>query len=266
MNSAFISIHPNAKIGANVTIEPFTTIAADTEIGDGTWIGPNVTIMSGARIGKNCKIFPGAVIAGVPQDLKFQGEDSLAIIGDGTVVRECVTVNRGTSASGKTLIGKNCLIMAYVHVAHDCLIGDNCILANAVQLAGHVEMADFVIIGGTSAVHQFVKIGAHAMISGGSLVRKDIPPYVKAAHEPLSFVGVNALGLRRRGFNADKIEEVKEIYRNIYQKGMNNSDALAFIEKEMPETSERNDIVGFIRASKRGIIRAGGSSSDADMF
>jgi UDP-N-acetylglucosamine acyltransferase len=264
MLQSFVSIHPDAKIGENVQIESFTTIYKDVEIGEGTWVGPNVTIMSGARIGKNCKIYPGAVIAGTPQDLKFQGEESLAIIGDNTVIRECVTVNRGTSESGKTIIGKNCLIMAYVHVAHDCVIGDNCILVNAVQLAGHVEMGDFAIIGGMSAVHQFVKIGAHVMISGGSLVRKDVPSYVKAAHEPLSFVGVNSLGLRRRGFSTPKIEEIKEIYRYIYQRGMNNSDALNAVEAELPACQERDLITAFVRASKRGVIRSGLEHTNSD--
>lgn len=266
MNRALVSIHPDAKIGENVVIDPFTCIAADTEIGDGTYIASNVTIMPGARIGKNCKIFPGAVIAGTPQDLKFQGEDSLAIIGDNTVIREFVTVNRGTSASGKTVIGSNCLIMAYVHVAHDCIIGNNCILVNAVQLAGHVEIDDYAILGGKAGVHQFVKIGAHVMVAGGAVVRKDVPPYVKAAHEPLSYAGINSLGLRRRGFSADKIEEIKEIYRCIYQRGMNNSDALAFVEKEMPETPERNEIIRFIRQAKRGIIRGNSSTVDSGEF
>lgn len=248
-------VHPQAKIADNVVIEPFVTIHKNVEIGEGTWIGSNVTIMPGARIGKNCRIFPGAVISAIPQDLKFGGEDSLAIIGDGTTIRECVTVNRGTTALGKTEIGQNCLLMAYVHVAHDCIVGNNVIMANSVQLAGHIEIGDFAIIGGMSAVHQFVKIGPHVMISGGSLVRKDVPPYSKAAREPLSYEGVNSVGLRRRGFSAEKIAEIQEIYRNLYLRGLNNSKAILKIEAEMPASRERDEILTFIRESDRGIMK-----------
>ena len=193
-----------AKIGDNVTVEPFTTIAPDVEIGEGTWIGPNVTIMDGARIGKNCKIFPGTVISAVPQDLKFEGENSYVIIGDNTTIRECVTINRGTKSLGHTKIGNNCLIMATAHIAHDCVLGDNVIIVNGCGVAGHVEIGDFAIIGGITAIHQFSRIGKHAMISGGSLIRKDIPPYVKVAREPLSYAGINSVGLRRRGFSNEK--------------------------------------------------------------
>ncbi|MFN6946778.1 MAG: acyl-ACP--UDP-N-acetylglucosamine O-acyltransferase [Cytophagaceae bacterium] len=255
MNQPLAYIHPQAEIANNVVIEPFSTIHKNVEIEEGTWIGSNVTIMEGARIGKNCKIFPGAVIAGVPQDLKFRGEDTLAIIGDNTVIRECVTVSRGTTDKYKTVIGRNCLVMAYVHVAHDCVIGNNCILANAVQLAGHVLVDDFAIVGGSSAVHQFVKIGAHAMISGGALVRKDVPPFTKAAREPLSYCGINSIGLRRRGFSNEKISEIQDIYRTIYLKGLNNSKALDFIELNFPPTKEKDEILNFIRGSDRGIMK-----------
>lgn len=248
-------VHPQARIADNVVIEPFVTIHKNVEIGEGTWIGSNVTIMPGARIGKNCRIFPGAVISAIPQDLKFGGEDSLAIIGDGTTIRECVTINRGTSALGKTEIGQNCLLMAYVHVAHDCMVGNHVIMANSVQLAGHIEIGDYAIIGGMSAVHQFVKIGSHVMISGGSLVRKDVPPYSKAAREPLSYEGVNSVGLRRRGFSAEKIAEIQEIYRNLYLRGLNNAKAILKIEAEMPATRERDEILTFIRESDRGIMK-----------
>ncbi|MCL4170044.1 UNVERIFIED_CONTAM: hypothetical protein GTU68_066270, partial [Idotea baltica] len=200
MNQPLAYVHPEAKIAQNVVIEPFTSISKDVTVGEGTWIGPNVTIMEGARIGKNCKIFPGAVIAAEPQDLKFDGEYTTVEIGDNSTIRECVTINRGTTDKYKTVVGKNCLVMAYVHIAHDCILGNNVILANGVQLAGHILIDDFVFIGGTTAVHQFVKIGAHAMIAGGSLVRKDVPPFIKAAREPLSFAGVNSIGLRRREF------------------------------------------------------------------
>jgi UDP-N-acetylglucosamine acyltransferase len=245
MNRNLTNIHPNAKLHPTVVVEPFSTIYEDVEIGEGTWIGPNVTIMEGARIGKNCKIFPGAVISGTPQDLKFEGEKTETFIGDNTTIREYVTVSRGTSDKLKTVIGSNCLLMAYVHIAHDCFVGDNCIIANAVQVAGHVEMSDHVIIGGSSAVHQFVKIGAHSIISGGSLVRKDVPPYVKAAREPLSYCGVNMIGLKRRGFSQDDISEIQEIYRRLFMNGENYTKATGNIEKEMPETDLRNIVLDF---------------------
>jgi UDP-N-acetylglucosamine acyltransferase len=248
-------IHPEAKLGANVTVDPFSVIHADVEIGEGTWIGSNVTIYPGARIGKNVRIFPGAVISAVPQDLKFGGEITTAVIGDNTTIRECVTVNRGTSDKLKTVIGQNCLIMAYVHVAHDCLIGDNCIVANAVQLAGHVTVGDFAIIGGSSAVHQFAHIGRHVMISGGSLVRKDVPPFTKAGREPLSYAGINSIGLRRREFNDEQVAEIQETYRYIYQKGLNNQEALIQIEQNIPASAHRDEIVHFIRNSERGIMK-----------
>jgi UDP-N-acetylglucosamine acyltransferase len=211
-------IHPGAKIAKNVVVEPFTSIDKDVVIGEGTWIGSNVTIMSGARIGKNVSIFPGSVISAVPQDLKFKGEDTTAVIGDNTTIRECVTINRGTSDRNKTKIGKNCLIMAYSHVAHDCFIGDNCIFSNNSTLAGHVTVGDHVILAGMVAVHQFCSIGNHAFVAGGSLVRKDIPPYVKAAREPISYVGINSVGLRRRGFDSSVIMQIQSIYRTLYQK------------------------------------------------
>jgi len=249
------NIHRDAKIDKNVTIDSFTTIYSDVEIGEGTWIGPNVTIMDGARIGKNCRIFPGAVIAAIPQDLKFAGEKTFVHIGDNTTIRECVTVNRGTAAKGETIIGSNCLLMAYVHIAHDCHVGNNCILVNGVAVAGEVEIDDWAIIGGISAIHQFVRIGAHVMISGGSLVRKDVPPYVKAAREPLSYVGINSVGLRRRSFTNEAITTIQDTYRVLYQKGYNNTKALEIIEAEIPQTAERNHIIDFIRKSQRGIMR-----------
>ena len=251
----FSSVHPDAQIGNNVEIGPFSTIEADVIIGNDTWIGPNVTIMNGARLGSNCEVFPGAVISAVPQDLKFEGETSLAIIGDNTTVRECATINRGTSASGKTEVGKNCLIMAYAHIAHDCKIGNNCIIVNSVALGGHVTMGDYAIIGGLSAVHQFVSIGKHAMVSGGSLIRKDVPPYVKAAREPLSFVGINSIGLRRRGFSDDKIKEIQAIFRILFQNNNNNSQALLKIETEINASPERDEIISFVQNSGRGIMK-----------
>ncbi len=249
------SIDPSAKIAENVSIGPFTTIHGDVEIGEGTWISSNVTIFNGTRIGKNCKIYPGAVIASTPQDLKFDGEKTYVKIGDNTDIRECVTISRGTKDRFETSIGSNCLLMAYVHIAHDCIVGNNCILANAVQLAGHVIIDDFAIVGGVSAVHQFVKIGAHSMVSGGSLVRKDVPPYIKAGREPLSYAGINSIGLRRRGFSNETINEIQEIYRFLFLKGLNNSKALEAVETELPASRERDLIITFFRESDRGIMK-----------
>lgn len=262
MNNNLVVIHPNARIGKNVKIDPFTMIHDNVEIGDDTWIGSNVTIFPGARIGKNCNIFPGAVISAVPQDLKFHGEETTAVIGDHTTIREFVTINRGTQALGKTEVGSHNLLMAYVHVAHDCVVGNHCILANGATLAGHITIDDFAIIGGLSAIHQFVQIGAHVMISGGSLVRKDVPPFVKAAHEPLSYVGINSVGLRRRGFSNEKISEIQNIYRTIFVKGFSNSHALDVVQNEMAATPERDQILAFIRQSTRGIMK--GYSKDED--
>ena len=255
MKQPLAYIHPDAKIAPNVVIEPFSVIDKNVKIEEGTWIGPNVNIFEGARIGKNVKIFPGASISAIPQDLKFSGEDTNAVIGDNTVIRECVTISRGTKDKFKTKIGNNCLLMAYVHVAHDCNIGDHCILVNAVQIAGHVDIEDYAIIGGASAIHQFVKIGTHAMVSGGSLVRKDVPPYTKAAREPLSYSGINSIGLRRRGYSSDKIIEIQEIYRQIYLRGKNNSMALDILELEMKPSKERDEIIRFVRSSDRGIMK-----------
>lgn len=261
MNQPLAFIHPNAKIAKNVVVEPFTTINNDVEIGEGTWIGSNVTIFPGARIGRNCKIYPGAVISAEPQDLKFAGEYTTVEIGDNTVIRECATINRGTTDRLKTVVGSNCLIMAYVHVAHDCVVGNNVVIANTVQIAGHVKIGDFSIIGGSSAIRQFVHIGSHTMISGGSLIRKDVPPFIKAAREPLSYAGVNSIGLRRRGFTPETISAIQEIYRIIYLAKLNNSEALDKVELEMPATAERDEIIHFVRNSERGIIRTGSAKN-----
>ena len=226
MSQSLNYIHPSVRIGTNVQIDPFTTVHANVEIGDNTWIGSNVTIFEGARIGKNCRIFPGAVISAIPQDLKFKGEDTSAIIGDNTTIRECVTINRGTSAMGRTEVGSNCLLMAYVHVAHDCIIGNQVILANSVNLAGHVTIEDWAILEGYVGVSQFMHIGAHSFIAGQSGVRKNVPPFVKAAREPLSYTGINAVGLRRRGYSDEVINDIQEFYRLIYLRGHNVSKAL----------------------------------------
>lgn len=255
MNQPLAYIHPRAKIARNVVVEPFSTIHSNVKIGSGTWIGSNVTIMEGARIGKNCRIFPGAVISAIPQDLKFEGEDSLTVIGNDVTIRECVTINRGTKASGKTVIGDNCLLMATCHVAHDCVVGDNSIIVNGVALGGHVIIGKHAVIGGLSAIHQFIHIGDYAMVSGGSLVRKDVPPYTKAAKEPLSYVGINSVGLRRKGFSTEKIREIQNIYRVLYQKNYNTSQALGILEAEFEATDERDDVILFIRNSQRGIMK-----------
>lgn len=255
MKQPLAYVHPDAKIADNVVIEPFVSIDHDVEIGEGTRIGSSVTILPGTRIGKNCKIFPGAVIGATPQDLKFRGEYTTVEIGDNTTIREFVTINRGTAARNKTTVGNNCLIMAYVHIAHDCKVGNNVILVNNTQLAGEVIVDDWAIISGMTAVHQFCHIGTHVMISGGSLVRKDVPPFIKAGREPLSYVGINSIGLRRRQYNNDKIREVQDIYRYIYQKGLNTAQAVEIIEAEMPATPERDEVLLFVKDSKRGIIR-----------
>ncbi|GAB2997096.1 acyl-ACP--UDP-N-acetylglucosamine O-acyltransferase [Cyclobacterium sediminis] len=255
MISKLSEISEKAHLGENVSIEAFTSVHPDVEIGEGTWIGSNVTIYPGARIGKNCRIFPGAVIAAIPQDLKFNGEPSLVEIGDNTTIREFVTINRGTADKQTTKIGNNCLIMAYVHIAHDCMIQNRVIIANSVQVAGHVTIDDWAFVGGSSAIHQFVKIGMHSMISGGSLVRKDVPPFTKAAREPLSYAGVNSLGLRRRGFESHTISEIQEVYRFLFLNNWNNSKALEEIEINLPATKERDEIVNFIRSSERGVMK-----------
>ena len=255
MNQPLSYVHPQAKIADTVVIEPFVTIHKNVIIGENTWIGSHVTIMEGARIGKNCKIFPGAVISAVPQDLKFKGEDTETVIGDNVIIREFATINRGTKANLQTVVGNNCLIMAYAHIAHDCVIGNNCILANASSLAGHINIDDWAILGGLVAVHQFVSIGAHAFISGGALVRKDVPPYCKAAREPLSYVGINSIGLRRRGYSSERIEDIQNIYRTLFVKGYNISQAISIIEADLPATPERDEIISFIQNSKRGIMK-----------
>jgi UDP-N-acetylglucosamine acyltransferase len=247
-------IDPAAKIAENVTIEPFATIKGDVEIGSGSWIGPNVVIDDGARIGKNVKVFAGAVISSIPQDLKYKGEYTTAEIGDNSIIREYVTVNRGTSHSQRTIVGKNVLLMAYTHVAHDCIILDHAILANAVNLAGHVTVDEFAIIGGMSAIHQFCRIGAHSILAGGSLVGKDIPPFVKAARYPISFAGVNTVGLMRRNYSADSIHKIKEMYHLLYLSGYNTSQALTEIEGQFEATQERDMILQFIRGSQMGIM------------
>ena len=248
-------IDPQARLAQNVVVDPFSVIHKDVEIGEGSWIGSNVTIYPGARIGKNCRIFPGAVIAAVPQDLKFDGEETLVIIGDNTTIRECVTINRGTKDKFKTEVGSNCLIMAYTHLAHDCIVGSNVIIANGVQVAGHVLIQDHARIGGLSAIHQFGIVGRNVMIEGGSMVSKDVPPFVKAGRYPLTYEGVNSVGLRRAGFSNEKINEIQDIYRVLFVHNTNLSKALDIVERELSPSLERDEILSFIKNSDRGVLK-----------
>jgi UDP-N-acetylglucosamine acyltransferase len=248
-------VHPNAIIGKNVTIEPFAYVDEGVEIGDNTWIGPHATVMRGTTIGKNCKVFPGAVVGAIPQDLKYAGENSVLIVEDNVTIRECCTLNRGTAASMMTKVGANTLLMAYVHVAHDCFIGRNCVIANNVNLAGHITIGDHVVLGGVTAVHQFVKIGDHVIVGGGSLVRKDIPPYVKAAREPLSYAGVNSVGLSRRGYSREQINAIHDIYRILFVKHRNVKNAVIEIETTLPASDYKEKILEFVFQAERGLMK-----------
>jgi UDP-N-acetylglucosamine acyltransferase len=249
------SISLKAKIGVNTTIGAFAVIEDDVEIGENCWIGPHVILMNGTRLGNNCRVFPGAVIGAIPQDLKFNNEYTTVNIGNNVTIREYCTINRGTDAAQRTAIGDNCLLMAYVHVAHDCIIGRNCILANNVTLAGHITIDDFARIGGLAAVHQFVRIGRHTMIGGGSLVRKDVPPYVLAAREPLSYAGINRVGLRRAKMDSTTIHHIEDIYRELFVKGYSVKRALDLIQTKVEPSSFRDEIVAFVKEAKRGLMR-----------
>jgi len=255
MISKLASISSDAKLGNNVSVAPFTSIYDDVIIGDNTKIGPNVTIYSGTRIGKNCEIFPGAVIGAVPQDLKFEGEYTTAEIGDNTIIRECVTIHRGTKDRFKTVVGNNCLLMGYVHVAHDCLIGNNVILANYTGLSGHVQIDDYAILEGKVAAQQFMHIGAHSFIAGASLIRKNVPPFVRAAREPLSYAGITAVGLRRRNFTEEDIKLIENIYRILFVQNNNISKGIAALHEELPGSPLKQQVIDFINASEKGIIR-----------
>ena len=255
MISPLAYVHPDAKLGNNVTVEPFASIAGDVVIGDDCWIGTGAVIHDGARIGKGCRIHTAASIACLPQDLKFAGEVTTAEIGDYNDIREYVTISRGTASKGKTVVGDHNLLMAYVHVAHDDVVGSHCVIANRVSLAGEVQVDNYAVIGGGALVHQFCHIGPHVMLQGGALVNKDIPPFVKAGREPIAYAGVNSIGLRRRNFTNEQISEIQEIYRYLYLSGMNFSDAIDRIEAELPATKERDEIILFVRNAKRGIIR-----------
>lgn len=255
MNQPLASIHPDAKIAPGVIIDPFVFVAGDVEIGEGTHLHAGSVVLDGARIGRNCKIHSGAVVSGIPQDLKFKGEVTTAVIGDGTTLRECATVNRGTASKGTTIVGENCLIMAYTHIAHDCVVGNKVIISNASQIAGEVVIGNQAVIGGGSLIHQFCHIGAHVMMQGGSLVNKDVPPYIVCGRQPISYAGINVVGLRRRGFTAEQIAHLQEIYRIIFSSDLNTTDALESVENTVPDTEMRNEIISFIRSSHRGILK-----------
>ena len=248
-------VDPAAVIDPTAEIGPFAYIEANVEIGARTKIMANASVLSGTRLGADCTVFPSAVVGARPQDLKFKGEDTLAIIGDHTVIRECATVHRGTASKGKTIVGNYCLIMAYSHVAHDCLLHDHIIMSNATQLAGEVVVDEYAILGGGSLVHQFTHVGAHSMTQGGTKVNKDIPPFVIAAREPVSFCGINAVGLSRRGFTKEQVTAIQDTYRLIYMSGLNVSQALQQINETLPQSTERDAIINFITTSPRGVIR-----------
>ena len=264
MISPLASIHPNAKLGNNVTVEPFAVIHDNVIIGDDSHIMSHAVLMPFSRIGKGCRIFPGAVIAAIPQDLKFIGEETTAEVGDYSTIRECVTINRGTVDKWKTVIGKNCLLMAYAHVGHDCIIGDNVILVNSVQLAGHVEIGDYAIIGGLTGARQFVRIGAHTYIAGHTVIRKDVPPYVKAAREPMSYMGLNIVGLQRRKFLPEQIQTISEIYHLLFIQNYSTSKAVELISQQVPDSVLKNEILGFIANTKNGIIKRYSKISSED--
>jgi UDP-N-acetylglucosamine acyltransferase len=253
--SHLANVHPQAKLGEGVTIEPFATVQGDVEIGDGSWIGPNAVIQDGARLGREVKVFPGAVVSTVPQDLKYRGEYTTVIIGNRSIIREFATINRGTSAADTTVLGDDVLIMAYAHVAHDCILGNRVIIANTVNIAGHVTVEDNAIVGGSCAIHQFVRIGQHSMIGGGSLVRKDVPPFIIAAREPLSYAGVNYRGLQRRGYTQEQIRAVQEVYRKIFLSGLNITQAIEAVEHDLPASTERDTILDFVRKCERGLCK-----------
>ncbi|MBN8680942.1 MAG: acyl-ACP--UDP-N-acetylglucosamine O-acyltransferase [Chitinophagales bacterium] len=252
----FRDVHPKARIGNNVHIGNFTTIEEDVTIGDNCWIGPNVTIMNGARLGDNCRVYPGSVLSAPPQTKVHLDEAATLEIGSGTIIRECCTLNRGNkNFEGTTIIGENCLVMAYVHIAHDCKVGHDSVLANNVTLAGHIEVGEWATLGGMVAVHQFVRIGAQVMVGGGSLVRKDVPPFITAAREPLCYAGINSIGLRRRGFSKEEMHHIEDIYRILYVRGNSVKKALKIIETEIPDSLHKSTIVDFATQSKRGIIK-----------
>ncbi len=248
-------IHKQVKLADDLKVGPFSIINNEVQIGDGTEIGSHVWIDSGTIIGKNCKIYHGAVLGTLPQDLKFEGEKTFLAIGDETTIREYATLNRGTKYRGKTVVGKNCFIMSYAHVAHDCLLGDHVILANSANLAGHVEIGDWAIIGGVVPVHQFVKIGAHSIVGGGFRVQKDVCPYALVAGYPLKTMGLNRIGLKRRGFSEKTLKILEKTFRILFKSKLNTSQAVERIKAEVELIPEVKTILDFIAKSKRGLIK-----------
>ena len=255
MISPLAYIDPEAKIGNNVEIGPFVFIDKNVVIGDNNVIMPNANILYGARIGNGNKIFPGAVIGAVPQDLKFQGEETTAEVGDNNLIRENVTINRGTAAKGKTVVGSNNLLMEGVHVAHDAIVGSGCIIGNSTKLAGEIVIDDNSIISASVLMHQFCRVGGFGMLQGGCRFSKDIPPYIIAGRDPITYCGINIVGLRRRGFSTELIENIHNTYRIIYNSGKNVKEALEQVKQEVPMSPEIQYIIDFIESSKRGIIR-----------
>ncbi len=255
MISTLASVHPGAKLGNNIIIEPFAVVHDNVTVGDNSIIMSHAVLMPFSRIGKNCKIFPSAVIGAMPQDLKFAGEDTTVEIGDSTTIREFVTVNRGTKDKWKTVIGNHSLLMAYAHVAHDCTIGNHVIIANGVQLAGHVDIGDYAIIGGLSGAHQFTRIGAHTYIAGHTVIRKDVPPYIKAAREPMSYMGLNIVGLQRRKFLSEQIDTLSKIYHLLFVGNHSTSTAIKLINEQVSDGELKNEVLQFVQDSKIGIIK-----------
>jgi UDP-N-acetylglucosamine acyltransferase len=246
-------IDEQAYVGDGVAVGAYAVIGPNVRIGDGTQIGPHVVIERDTQIGRDCRIHPGAVVGGDPQDLKYAGESSDLVIGDRTVIRECVTVNRGTMARGRTELGTDCLIMAYAHIAHDCVLGDHVILSNSVNMGGHCAIGDWVVIGGLTAIHQFAQIGRHAFVGGSSAVRKDVPPFVKASGSPLRLFGLNSVGLERRGFSAQERAELRRAYRLLFQSKQNLRDAIARTRDELADSALTAELLAFISASERGV-------------
>ncbi|MDA0940361.1 MAG: acyl-ACP--UDP-N-acetylglucosamine O-acyltransferase [Bacteroidetes bacterium] len=253
--SPLAHVDGSATLGANVVVEPFAFVGPDVHVGEGSWVGPHATLLGNTKVGRECKLFPGCVVGADSQDLKYKGEPTSVEIGDRTSIRECVTVHRATTDKMVTRVGSDCLIMAYVHIAHDVQVGDHVILANSCNVAGHVVIEDHVIIEGMVGIQQFVRVGKHAFIAGGSLVRKNVPPFIKAAREPLSYIGINGIGLRRRGFDIDRIQGIEDIYRTLYVLNNNMSQAVKAAELELPTSDDKDTVLSFIRQSDKGIIR-----------
>lgn len=255
MISPLAYIHPEAVIGEGCEIGPFCYIDKNVVIGKNNHLMNSVTLLSGARIGDGNRIFPGAVIGAIPQDLKFKGEETTAEVGDNNNIRENVTINRGTAAKGKTVVGSNNLLMEGMHVAHDAVVGNGCIIGNTTKIAGEVVIDDFAIISACVLIHQFCHVGSYVMVGGGTRTSQDIPPYCMAAREPVAYCGLNLVGLRRRGFSRELIENIHNTYRLLYQRGKLREECLQEIRETVPMSPEIEYILDFVTSSKRGIIK-----------